>query len=257
MSLVIFAEGTDQEHTDPQRKRNWHQEIWHLLATHCCGGEPPELHVVGFSKGSLRQLHWGGPLMQAGRLWLGQAAPGEEQFLPLVKPAGSIAGATSEALDILIRRHLLRIERQAGEVQRVIIAIDREPKHDALKNRCCRAELLLTLEGLAQSKHLAPRFQHACRAHLDRLRRWPREPARPARGAALEVLPAARSVAARAAALAVRPVRLGAALLLATWARPPRRGSAVRGQRTHAAAVKARTSAGGAVASARSDPAGR
>ena len=149
MKLVIFAEGTAT--TDTAEKKNSFQELWKWLVKRC---NVPEgsFEIQGFAKSELIVMYknWHGG--SARELPMGPT--GETR--PLIAPHYPNA----EALD-------LRISRIYGSdlnsVDRLIIALDREPKHNALKNKCRQAELLLTLLSLGASPHLPTAFRDAAR----------------------------------------------------------------------------------------------
>jgi len=149
MKLVIFAEGTAT--TDTAEKKNSFQELWKWLVKRCSVPEE-RFEIRGFAKSELvvmyKNWHGGKPRE------LPMSPNGETQ--QLVEPHY----ANAEALD-------LRIKRIYGadlkDVERLIIALDQNPKHDALKGKCRHAELLLALLSFAESPHLPESFRDAAR----------------------------------------------------------------------------------------------
>lgn len=147
MKLVIFAEGTAT--TDTAEKKNSFQELWKWLVKRC---NVPEgsFEIQGFSKSELVVMYknWQGGNARE----LSMGPDGETR--PLIKPQYPNA----EALDLRIIR---TYGAELNGVERLIIALDREPKHNALTNKCRQAELLLVLLSLGASPHLPATFRDA------------------------------------------------------------------------------------------------
>lgn len=147
MKLVIFAEGTAV--TDTAEKKNSFQELWKWLVKRC--NVPAErFEIQGFAKSELVAMYknW----HRSNKRELPMGPNGETQ--QLVDPHYPSA----EALDLRIRRIY---GADLDGVERLIIALDRDPKHNALKNKCRHAELLLALLSFAESPHLPKPFRDA------------------------------------------------------------------------------------------------
>lgn len=141
MTLAIFAEGTDS--TDPNR--NSFLALWTWIVQRAGAMASPR--IVGFNKGNLVRICKQG--IDGNALRIGENPDDVVELSRLPEPQ-------REPLDILIAR-----AHRVAPFDRIVLAFDREPKHDALKNRCRRAELFLTLTNLAASNHLPGAFRDA------------------------------------------------------------------------------------------------
>lgn len=182
MSLAVFAEGTDQEFTDPVRKRNSFMALWRFLLQRA--GSEPLVAVKGFSKKAIIRMF--GPLRGSSlrTLYLG---PEPDDNIDLNASSG-IPPELAQQLRVPSLDKLIGETYEETPFDRAVIALDLEPKHNALKEGCRRAEIFMLLECLRHSKYV-PQF---LRKDARELQLWYRKRPAPRKGQppkfALEVL---------------------------------------------------------------------
>lgn len=143
MSLAIFAEGP--ENTDPSKSS--FVDLWNRIAR--LAGAPDIPRVVPICKGHIIKMGLQG--VQGGRVQLAR----DPDVFEAVDRA-PIKVSRYEPLDVVIDREFRR-----EPFERLIIAFDLAPKHNALKRKCRRAERLLLLANLASSNKLPPHLRNA------------------------------------------------------------------------------------------------
>lgn len=169
MSLAIFTEGTTS--TDPAN--NSFLDLWGFLAARAGAATRPLIR--GFSKASLVWLRNQG---LSGTSLCVSTNP--VQNVALDVPRVNLQG-THDQLD-----RTIELAYADSPFERLIIAFDREPKHNALKVKCRRAEMIVVLTNLAASTYLPPNFRAAARTLLNGY--LSRAPARPQKNLPLEIL---------------------------------------------------------------------
>ncbi len=124
---AVFAEGS--HHQDPLTKRYAFDEIWKLLARR--SNPAKEIDVFGFSK---------------------------PQSTILSPPPGLRPSANEQPLDILMKRACDQARVSGHSYDRIIIAVDAHPIHNALSKECRRKEVEKILVGLQNRKILPAPF---------------------------------------------------------------------------------------------------
>lgn len=143
MTLAIFAEGP--ENTDPSKSS--FVELWTRLASLAGVSEP--FRVVPFCKGSIVSMGLQG--LAGDRVQLSR----DPDVFEAIERA-PLKHSRYVPLDRVIER-----EFRHEPFERLIIAFDLAPKHNALKRKCRRAERLLLLTNLAASERLPVAFRDA------------------------------------------------------------------------------------------------
>lgn len=152
MKLAIFAEGTDQENTAPERTKGSFTALWTRLAVLCGASSPPI--IKGFSKKQIRRMF--APILGPHLKDL-HIGPNPDDVVPLdLPPKELLLKLSAVGLDKLIAETFTE-----DRFDRAIIALDLEPKHNALPKRNCRAEVFLLLESLRRSRNMPPELRRA------------------------------------------------------------------------------------------------